>query len=444
MAIVKAFIRTSQTAKAVAVRFRFIAGRDAQFYYTSEVMVMPLQWDDKKEQLKSKIAISEEERYKTNNAISEIKSQMMAYYLSLGAGKQPTSEGFTQYLQPEESVEANSKQLGVLFEQFLEDKRYSYQRKRNMRVLLCDIVRYERYVTAVSGKPYTFNVETFTANDLRSFERFIEDEWKIATIYPELYVREDKKDKKDKKKKGPQQRGRNTIITIMTHLRTFFNWMKKQEIIPSSPFERYSLDDCVYGSPIYISKEELHQLKNTDLSKRPLLEAQRDIFVFQACIGCRVSDLLNFTQRNVTNNAIEYIARKTKEERPVTVRVPLNTMAKEILNRYTAEDLDAPLLPFISAQKYNDAIKRAFKAAGLTRSVTRLNPQTREPEQVPLHKVASSHMARKIFIGNIFKKVKDQSLVSELTGHAPNSKAFSRYRNIDDDMKRDMVALLEE
>ena len=435
MAIVKAFIRTSQTAKAVAVRFRFIAGRDAQFYYTSEVMVMPLQWDEKKEQLKSKIAISEEERFKTNNAISEIKSQMMAYYLSLEADKHPTSEGFIRYLQPEESVEADTKQVGVLFEQFLEDKRYSYQRKRNMRVLLCDIVRYERYVTAVSGKPYTFNVETFTANDLRSFERFIEDEWKIASIYPELYAEE---------KKEPQQRGRNTIITIMTHLRTFFNWMKKQEIIPSSPFERYSLDDCIYGSPIYISKEELHQLKNTDLSKRPQLEAQRDIFVFQACIGCRVSDLLNFTHRNVTNNAIEYIARKTKEERPVTVRVPLNTMAKEILERYTTDDMDAPLLPFISAQKYNDAIKRAFKVAGLTRSVTRLNPQTREPEQVPLHEVASSHMARKIFIGNIFKKVKDQSLVSELTGHAPNSKAFSRYRNIDDDMKRDMVALLEE
>lgn len=442
MAIVKAFIRTSQTTKAVAVRFRFIAGRGSQFYYTSEVMVMPLQWDDKKEQLKSKIAISEEERYKINNAISEIKSQMMAYYLSLGPGQQPTAEGFTSYLHPK-YVEADTKQVGVLFEQFLEDKRYSYQRKRNMRVLLCDIVRYERYVTAVSGKAYTFNVETFTANDLRSFERFIEDEWKIATIYPELYVRENKKDKKDKKNKGPQQRGRNTIITIMTHLRTFFNWMKKQEIILSSPFERYSLDDCIYGSPIYISKEELHQLKNTDLSKRPQLEAQRDIFVFQACIGCRVSDLFNFTRRNVTNDAIEYIARKTKEERPVTVRVPLNSMAKEILERYTTDDMNAPLLPFISAQKYNQAIKRAFKVAGLTRSVTRLNSQTREPEQVPLHEVASSHMARKIFIGNIFKKVKDQSLVSELTGHAPNSKAFSRYRNIDDDMKRDMVALLE-
>ena len=435
MAIIKAFIRTTQTTKAVAVRFRFVAGRNTQFYYTSNIMVMPLNWDEKKEQLKNKIAISEAERYKVNNSINEIKSQMMEYYLSLSVDQQPNAEGFANYLHPEESTEVDdSKSLEKLFADFVEYKRYSYPRRRCMRVLLNDIKRFERYISTVTNKPYIFNVEEFSANDLRSFERFIEDEWRIAVAYPELYVEE----------KEPQQRGRNTIITIMTHLRTFFNWMKKQGIISNTPFEKYSIDDCIYGSPIYISIEELHQLKNLDLSKFPRLERQRDIFVFQACIGCRVSDLLNFTRRNISNGVIEYIARKTKEERPVTVRVPLNSMAKEILAKYPSEDLDAPLLPFYSAQKYNDMIKEVFKKAGFNRSVTRLNPKTREPEQKPLYEVASSHMARKIFIGNIFKKVKDQSLVSELTGHAPNSKAFSRYRNIDDEMKRDMVALLEE
>ena len=242
MAIVKAYIRTTQTAKAVSVRFRLVAGRNAIVYYTSDIMVQPLHWDEKKEQLKSKIAISETERYKVNNSINEIKSQMMEYYLSLGADELPTAEGFNKYLLPEESVEVEeSKLLEYLFEAFLDDKRYSYQRKRNMRVLLYYIKRYERYISMVTGKSYIFNVEESNANDLRSFERFIEDEWRIATTYPELYT----------DTKEPQQRGRNTIITIMTHLRTFFNWMKKQEIIVSSPFEKYSLDDCIYGTPIY-------------------------------------------------------------------------------------------------------------------------------------------------------------------------------------------------
>ena len=48
------------------------------------------------------------------------------------------------------------------------------------------------------------------------------------------------------------------------------------------------------------------------------------------------------------------------------MRVPLNAMATEILARYEACDSDK-LLPFISEQKYNLAIKRIFKAAGLQR-----------------------------------------------------------------------------
>ena len=37
------------------------------------------------------------------------------------------------------------------------------------------------------------------------------------------------------------------------------------------------------------------------------------------------------TKLNVVNEAIEYIPKKTKEGNPVTVRVPLNDKAKEIL-----------------------------------------------------------------------------------------------------------------
>ena len=40
------------------------------------------------------------------------------------------------------------------------------------------------------------------------------------------------------------------------------------------------------------------------------------------------------TKLNVVNEAIEYIPKKTKEGNPVTVRVPLNDKAKEILERY--------------------------------------------------------------------------------------------------------------
>ena len=142
------------------------------------------------------------------------------------------------------------------------------------------------------------------------------------------------------------------------------------------------------------------------------------------------------------DGAIEYIPRKTKDGRPVTVRVPLNSVAREILERYK----DTPgkmLLPCITDQNYNIAIKEAFKACGLTRMVTVLNPTTRQEEKRPLYEVASSHLARRCFIGNLYKQVKDPNLIGKLSGHIEGSRAFARYRDIDEDMRRELVTMLE-
>lgn len=171
------------------------------------------------------------------------------------------------------------------------------------------------------------------------------------------------------------------------------------------------------------------------------LERPRDIFIFQCMIGCRVSDLYSFTKANTINGSIEYVARKTKDERLVTVRVPLNTTAQEILRKY--QDCDTFLL-FIAQQHYNEAMKKIFVTCGITRDVVTINTLTGEPEIKPINEIASSHMARRTFIGNIYKKVKDTNLVGALSGHKEGSTAFARYRDIDDEMKNELVKMLEE
>jgi hypothetical protein len=144
---------------------------------------------------------------------------------------------------------------------------------------------------------------------------------------------------------------------------------------------------------------------------------------------------------SIINGAIEYIARKTKEGSLVTVRVPLNSIALEIIDRYRDDERES-LMPFISEQKYNLAIKEMFTFAKLTRMVTVVNPTTREEEKQPLNLIASSHLARRCFVGNLYKQVKDQNLVGSLTGHKEGSKSFARYREIDEEMKTDLVNLL--
>ena len=124
------------------------------------------------------------------------------------------------------------------------------------------------------------------------------------------------------------------------------------------------------------------------------------------------------------------------------MRVPLNNTAKEIVERYKDNQSDR-LFPFVAQQQYNEDIKEMLRIAGIDRMVTVLNPTTRNEEKRPLCEVASSHMARRTFIGNLYKKVKDPNLIGSMSGHVENSRAFVRYRDIDEDMKKELVDLLE-
>jgi integrase len=52
-------------------------------------------------------------------------------------------------------------------------------------------------------------------------------------------------------------------------------------------------------------------------------------------------------------------------------------------------------------------------------------------------------MARRTFIGNLYRSAKDPNLVASMSGHANGSVAFARYRVIDDDMKKSLVELIK-
>ena len=80
---------------------------------------------------------------------------------------------------------------------------------------------------------------------------------------------------------------------------------------------------------------------------------------------------------------------------------------------------------------------------GVTRIVTVLNPKTREEEKHPISEVATSHMGRRTFIGNLYKQVKDPNLIGSLSGHVEGSRAFVRYRDIDEEIKKELVSMLD-
>jgi len=298
----------------------------------------------------------------------------------------------------------------VLFDRFLKERKLSVNRYEHYMVLKRCLERYEIH----TKKPLTFDI------DLHKVENYLSIE---HTLRPKQH-----------------QRGINTVVGLMSKLRSFFIWAVENEHTIKNPFHKYKIEDAKYGTPYFITIAERNHLYKFDFKAREELSIQKDIFIFQCHVGCRVGDLMTFTASNVIDGFLEYVADKTSGENPKTIRVPLSATAVEIVERYKGGE---KLLPFISEVNYNLAIKEMFKIAELTRMVTVLNTVTRKDEQKPLNEIASSHIARRTLIGNLYSKVQDPNIVGSISGHVEGSKAFARYRTIDDKIKSDIINLIQ-
>ena len=358
------------------------------------------------------------------------------------------------------SVAPTEESFFDVMRKYLSTHKLSVARQKNFKVIMRSLCRFELFKKKEGHRGFKMSFANLSVDLLHQIEDFLGNEKDAFLKYPDIYeeipystkvaVKTPKRKRPPRLDENgneipkgiPKPRGQNSVADMMLRFRSFIIWANDNGYTSNNPFKHFTIGEIVYGTPIYITNRERNRLLETDLSDNKELETQRDIFVFQCLIGCRVSDLYKMTYRSIIGDAIEYIPRKTKEDRAITVRVPLNDTAKRLIAKY--EDYErGSLFPFNTEQDYNRKIKEAFKRAGLDRMVTVLDQQTREEIQKPLYEVASSHMARRSFIGNIYKKVKDPNLVGALSGHKEGSKVFARYRTIDDDMKKELIGMLE-
>jgi integrase len=329
--------------------------------------------------------------------------------------------------------------------EYLIKVKLSYGREKNYHVLIRDLHRFERYICESDKKRKGFKLDlnVMDKGTITEFENYLRDEHTLIEGYPDIYAEYPETSDKRKKVRVPQQRSDNTISTIMKRFRAFCSWCIKNNYTNKDPFKGYKNLSEIYGTPYYLTLEERDIIAEWDFSNNPQLEVQRDIFIFQCLIGCRVGDLLKMTEKNIIKEAIEYIPRKTKDERPFVARIPLTDKTRNLIAKYHGVDKKGRLFPFLTPIHYNEKIKEILTICRINRMITILDPLTREEIKAPINKVASSHLARRTFIANLYNKVKDPNLIGSMSGHAEGSKAFARYRAIDDDIKKEVLRMIE-
>lgn len=445
---IKFEIRTTKKVKEgemVPLYVRMVDGRAFHQAVKTRTLVNPNMWDEKGECIKSRVLCTPEERERIDKDVNDLRSYLLeTYNKAKKKGKTDVPNWLAKNVDKFYSASGNPKpkKLSVkvafdeLYDKFLSERKLGEGRKRHYEVLRRMIHRYESYVKYSQGRVrYSFDVVKVDKGVLDNLYDYIENEYEYVETYSRIL--EDNPEARDIK-----PRGENYMSGVFKEVRAFFNWAYKNKIIDSFPFEGFEMPSEQYGSPVYLTLDDVDVIAKADFSDDKELEIQRDIFVFQCNVGCRIGDLLRLKKRDIINGAVEYIPTKTIKERAKTVVVPLNAIAMSIVEKYKDVPGDQ-LLPFISSQNYNENIKTILEKAGITYLVTKLDSVTRTESKVPINGMASSHMARRTFIGNIYKLVKDPNLVSALTGHAEGSRAFNRYRDIDIDMKRDLVKILE-
>lgn len=307
--------------------------------------------------------------------------------------------------------------------------RFTAQTRTTYRCALTALLRFDEW-RRLTGRPLPA-VTRWRAAEVEAFVSYLRGEHSLAEGDPALFARIDAATGCNARSHAVA-RGRNIVANRMTQVRVFFSWLRKRGLMAHSPFDGAEVPRESYAAaPVYITIAERNRLAASPMPTAHLA-VQRDIFVFQCLTGCRVGDLMRLLPGNVQDGVLCYTPAKTRGETGAACRVPLLPRAVELIEKYKGKDARGRLLPCISQQRYNDAIKECFRIAGLTREVEVQDARTGEMVLRPINELASSHMARRTFVGNAYLSVQDPALIGAMSGHVAGSKAFARYRRIED------------
>jgi integrase len=436
---VSAFIRKTASKDKATIYFR-VRDTDCDIKASSELSINPSYWSSERQGYKTRVSlVRDEDRQELNIAVQDIIKLISKEYYK-GANADWLKRTIFVYHHPNayklmgsDTVELR---LSVQIDRYIKNKGFEKRQACSVHSIVGKVERFEKFQRTINNKKnYTMCIDTLTAKDLEMFYDYIVKEHTYYNLYPELY-------KGVGQWSGNIQRSDNTIHSIFTRLRTIIRWCIHQGYTTNNPFDTYDIPKSLYGTPFYLTIPERDQLMNADLSATPHLEMFRDMFIFQSLVGCRFGDLLRIKPDHVIDGVLEYIPHKTMKHDARTVRVPLADKAMAIFEKYKGRQT-LTLFSHYNNPDYNKGIREAMKIAGINRLVSILDPVTRKDKMQPLYEVATSHTARKTFIGNLYRQVKDPNLIASMSGHVNGSQAFSRYRAIDDEMKLELINLLD-
>ena len=205
----------------------------------------------------------------------------------------------------------------------------------------------------------------------------------------------------------------NTIHTALRIFKTYVNLAKRKGVIDESPFDSYKLKKAD-PDRIYLLEKELELLwkrYNRNFHSEGNQRVLRH-FLFMCFTGIRISDLKNITIDNIVGEKLVFIPLKTRNVKRKTVKIPLNSYAKQLIKDEGAKA--GMLFNCLSEPQMNVKIKEIIKVD-------------------KIYKDISNHSARHTFATIWLNKTKDIIALQQILGHS-SIKQTMVYVHINDSM----------
>lgn len=395
----------SDTTKPQKIYLRYRIGRKIDFCASTRQSVLFENWDFDKQRVKNRSHIHD--RHQINELLSNLITHFETFEReNIKGAFTPTYEivkdcfdFFFKAVEDEPTPE-----LKITFFDFVDSFIETAKTKPNRRTANQAPVKsgtIQGYITALNlFKRYNDEVQKFDFEDvdLHFYTKFTS--WCNSLGFRKNYI------------------GKN-IKTI----KVFMSAAVRAELTTNIKFK--DLDFVTLretADSIYLNLDELGQMWELDLSKDPIRERARDLFLIGCYTGLRVSDYNNLKPSSIKEvNGVKMFVVKTQKTSK-TVAIPLHPIVEAILKKYNG------IPNRMYDQKINDNIKEVAQLTGLdeitetTATIGGLEVTQRQPK----YKLVCTHTARRSFCTNAYLTGMDSLDIMAISGHAAD-KDFRKY-----------------
>lgn len=237
--------------------------------------------------------------------------------------------------------------------------------------------------------------------------------------------------------------GVNTIAKHVKSIRTFMNYAYSMGYTTNLKYKNNGFKiDKEITTKIYLTDNELEQMHNKDLSKYPILEHVRDLFLIGCYTGQRVSDYNNLSKDDiVTKDGVQYFKFVQKKNRKKS-KVVMCPITKEIRN-IMDKRYGGALPPSLSDQCINDNIKDVgleLKFKELIKCEFTKGGKLIK-KMVPKYKLIESHTARRSFCTNMYLKKMPVYDIMLFSGHSTEKEFYKYIRVKDEERAQHIVSM---